>query len=790
MPPRSPPPNHHVHVEEVEDEERVWMRFIQTYPGQVARTLGQAETLFESIRVEQEALGLDPWAPFADEEEWGLVKWLIARVGQMAIDEFFKLPITGHMNTSFTSKYTLMKAVDQLPRGTEWMLKKITVKGNIVSNSGQWESEELELWLRDPVDCIRELMGNSEFKNMVSYTPERVFADEEGKTCMFDEMWTGEWWWEMQGRLPPGAVVAPVILASDKTSLSQFRGDQEVWPMYLTLRNISKEIRCQPSKRAAILIAYLPISKLECFKRDTCSVEPYHLFHYCMTQVLEPLVSAGTDRVDVTCPDHQVRRLHPIVAVYCLMTCCMENRCPKCVVGCNERGDMMRAKMGNDQFEGELGLQAIYSLFWMTLPHNNIFSCITTDILHQLHKGVFKDHLEELDSRFKEMTLKGISKHKQWTGADYRELQRVFLGVIARAVDNQVLTAVRGMSDFIYYAQYKTHTDKTLARMHSALALFHANKDIFVELGVQEHFNIPKVHAMVHYIDAIRLFWSADGFNTELPERLHIDFTKRAYCASNRRDYIIQMTTWLCQQESIYLQEAYLRWWSSQNTANEDTHSQDSDTSIDSDSDASRGYFVPRTIPFPNSTIQRLIDEHGASAFIPALEEFTHRKFTPQDWVDVYKYLKVLSPPRPHVNNAKCLFKVHAVPVIPSKDARKGPAPAHFNTVLVIEDEDRYTGEGISGLCVGEVKVIFDLPSRFGHFPHPLAYIHWFRPLQTFDDNLQSFKLTRSSWQRGPNAAVLPVNQVLRPCHLVPRFSRDGSEEFYLNRYIDLELFE
>ncbi|KAG1785770.1 uncharacterized protein HD556DRAFT_1434999 [Suillus plorans] len=297
------------------------------------------QTLFESIRVEQEALGLDTWAPFADEEEWGLVKWLIARVGQMAIDEFFKLPIqqlrdtykdmeqTGHMNTSFTSKYTLMKAVDQLPRGTEWMLKKITVKGNIVSNSGQRESEELELWLRDPVDCIRELMGNSEFKNMVSYTPERVFADEEGKTCMFDEMWTGEWWWEMQvmkknalktflqGRLPPGAVVAPVILASDKTSLSQFRGDQEVWPMYLTLGNISKEICCQPSKRAAILIAYLPISKLECFKRDTCSVEPYHLFHYCMTQVLEPLVSAGTDRVDVTCPDHQVRWLHPIVAV-------------------------------------------------------------------------------------------------------------------------------------------------------------------------------------------------------------------------------------------------------------------------------------------------------------------------------------------------------------------------------------------------------------------------------------------------------------------------------------------
>jgi hypothetical protein len=102
------------------------------------------------------------------------------------------------MKTSFRSKYTLMKAVDQLPRGTEWKLKRITVEGNVVSNGGQRESEELELWLRDPVDCIRELMGNPEFEDVVAYAPERVFADDEGKTRRFDETWTGDWWWEMQ----------------------------------------------------------------------------------------------------------------------------------------------------------------------------------------------------------------------------------------------------------------------------------------------------------------------------------------------------------------------------------------------------------------------------------------------------------------------------------------------------------------------------------------------------------------------------------------------------------------
>ncbi|KAG0691509.1 hypothetical protein DFH29DRAFT_986262 [Suillus ampliporus] len=282
--------------------------------------------------------------------------------------------------------------------------------------------------MRDPVECIRELMGNPEFDHMVSYAPERV---------RFDEMWTGDLWWELaRERLPQGAVVAPVILASDKTLLSQFRGEQEVWPVYLRPRNISKNVR--------FLIAYLPISKLECFTRDTRSVEHYRLFHYCMSLVLEPLVSVGAEGVDVTCPDRQVRRLYPIVAAYiadfpeqCLVACWMENRCLKCVVGREERGDMKKSPMRDRDSTVEnlcLHCDVIYSPFWATLPHNDIFSCITPNILHQLHKGVFKDHIvswcadiigeEELDARFKEMTSysglrhfkKGISKRKQWMG--------------------------------------------------------------------------------------------------------------------------------------------------------------------------------------------------------------------------------------------------------------------------------------------------------------------------------------------------------------------------------------
>jgi hypothetical protein len=240
----------------------------------------------------------------------------------------------------------------------------------------------------------------------------------------------------------------------------------------------------------------------------------------------------------------------------------------------------------------------------------------------------------------------------------------------------------------------------------------------------------------------------------------------------------MQMTTWLQCQESIHIQDAYIRWWVSHHPINQEWQDSDaSDSGSDSDDTGpgllencvdlpsqvqqftmvtvtgSHGYFIPRTCPFPNSTIQRLLTDHNASLLIPALEEFLQKhvwswscwKLTPKDQVDVYKYLKIISPPRPHINNCKCLFKVHASPVIPASDVRRPPAPAHFDSVLVIEDGNEYTGQGISsehckldvgsfwptllGLQVGEVQVIFKLPSHLSNFPHLLAYIHWFQPL-------------------------------------------------------------
>jgi hypothetical protein len=74
-------------------------------------------------------------------------------------------------------------------------------------------------------------------------------------------------------------------------------------------------------------------------------------------------------------------------------------------------------------------------------------------------------------------------------------MQRVFLGVLAGAVSAKVLTVVKSLIDFIYYAQLQSHTARTLDAMQAALDTFHTHKQVFVDLKIRKHFNIPKFHS-------------------------------------------------------------------------------------------------------------------------------------------------------------------------------------------------------------------------------------------------------------------------------------------------------
>jgi hypothetical protein len=108
------------------------------------------------------------------------------------------------------------------------------------------------------------------------------------------------------------------------------------------------------------------------------------------------------------------------------------------------------------------------------------------------------------------------------------------------------------------------------------------------------------------------------------------------------------------------------------------------------------------------------------------------------------------------------------------------------------------------GLRIAQIRIIFKLPAHYGSFPHPLAYVEWFRPFTAREEVSGLFKATRSTRNRGRHSEVVSVNAILMPCHLTPKYGssavdklwthlnvlEEGGDTFYLNHYNNLHIFD
>ncbi|KAJ6629828.1 hypothetical protein B0H10DRAFT_1743319, partial [Mycena sp. CBHHK59/15] len=152
------------------------------------------KTAFELIRNNEILTPGTVLGPFRDDDEWQLAKWLIKHVGHTATEEFLKLPIiSDRAKPSFGGKKDFFEKVDSLPGGAKWHCKLLDTKGDLPDlekdpTSATMHREQNELWWRDPVECVKELIGNPAFRNVMRYAPEKLYADKDETMEVVNEM--------------------------------------------------------------------------------------------------------------------------------------------------------------------------------------------------------------------------------------------------------------------------------------------------------------------------------------------------------------------------------------------------------------------------------------------------------------------------------------------------------------------------------------------------------------------------------------------------------------------------
>lgn len=681
----------------------------------------------------------------------------------------------------------------------------------------------------------------------------------------------------VQKLLPKGAALAPVIIASDKTQLTQFSGSKAAYPVYLTLGNLPRSIRRKPSKHAAILIAYLSVDKISriALTKNALRARNQQLFHESMRLVLEPLKKAGQDGVQMIGGDGQVRQVHPILASYvadypeqCLVTCTKYGTCPRCQCTSQHLGDQTsspdRVPSWTEQIMADAKAKtktrtefhefcmsrgvssSVDDPFWKDFPYTNINLSITPDVLHQLYQGVLK-HLiswvqlmmshDELDARIRSLPpvfgirhfKNGISCLSQISGSERKHMAKILLGCLVGAIPKEAIRACRAILDFIYLAQYSSHDDKTLVLMDDALDAWHANKNCFVESGAREDFNIPKFHSLKHYVQSIRLFGTTDNYNTEMFERLHIDFAKKGWRASNHRDAFPQMVTWLSRQEKMAAFNNYLAHVEINRQKggklvhggnNQDSNEPEAiavDATMSVASTRPRGnsnslIFIAKIPPSPSKLITRIEETHCAPSFSLYLREFLNKHLDAgqrtsnrraQDYplpfhsLDVFHQFKFTVPAE---NENDLNDTVKAIPR--SKDNPTG----RFDTVVFLNSADAQsvslTGMyaksvlkwcillsvhlPLAGCQVGRVRVIFRLPAMInrglGPVPSPdcwpqgpLAYLELYSRLKSTsekDHGMYAIRKVNVGYDSGPKGIVIPLSQIRQSCMLFPSFGR------------------
>ncbi|KAH7098005.1 hypothetical protein BKA62DRAFT_814099 [Auriculariales sp. MPI-PUGE-AT-0066] len=759
------------------------------------------------------------FGPFPTEGDWKLTEWAKTEsVSDAAVSRLLKIKGI-HTGLSVKSARDINDLANKLPSPATFTHREFHIDGQIVP---------FDCFYRNALEIVRDLLGDPTFAGQLLFRPTRRWTSKSRKSRKYSEWNTGDWAWEMQ--LPTGASVIPIILSTDKTQLTSFTGKQTCYPVYMSIGTIPKHLRRQPSTRAWRLLAYLPTGN--------------------------PLFGPAENGEVMIDSEGVARTCHTLLAAYpadypeqCLITCTRYGQaCPVCDIllddfdqddtgDLRDQGDTLatienaRTLSANARDEAlqAAGLNNVPEPFWKGWPYANIHAAMVSDVLHQLVQGMGKHLVQwlielaqdeaELDARFQRLPhatglrhfRDGIMVLSNVSGQEHKAIYAQLLGCIHGLVPDDAVRAACALLDFIYIAQYECHSDNTLESLTTSLSTFHEFKGVFEQHGIRADFRLPKLHACQHYAQSIRRFGTVDNYNTECTERLHIDLAKHAYQATNKRDYVAQMCSWLQRREAIFRFRTYLAWKCGDRLAQPRRH-------------VTRAHappppiFIAKRPHHQRVTVKMLSKQLPGLDFKKAMSDFLRRYHQLPQWRGFETALSPLIASAldrlPYVatwDHVK--FTTPNTETLASKDSKSiayaSPARSQYDPVLLrTAGEDVAGSVGINDLRAGRLRAIIKIPDHFASdlfaggadVPDQLAVVELYAPLPRREDEVNGMFLVQQLVHR--EAVIVPIVNLRRAAHLFPRFGTakvdrkltsstilDAFSAFYLNNRVDKDAY-
>ncbi|KAF8889756.1 hypothetical protein CPB84DRAFT_1816420 [Gymnopilus junonius] len=431
---------------------------------------------------------------------------------------------------------------------------KFRYTGPKPSTPPRWMEEIYELSLHDILL----------FKDKFDSRPYQEF-DPQGNR-VFSNLMSGDWAYRQADIIAKdpqthGAMLVPVIAGSDKTTVSVATGHQEYHPVYASSGLITNTAR-----RAMAMVtpfAFLPIPKASKSQRKKATFQKFcqQLYHKCLD--LGPYIADYPEQV--------------------WLATIVSNWCPKCDAKPDNLDDPSSHRRSHEKTDyliknfdpgilwDEFGIRSdiVSPALHALVPSADIHELLSPDLLHQLIKGTFKDHLvdwvgeylthqhgqaaaleiiDDIDRRVSAVPpYPGLRcfpdgrDFTQWTGDDSKALMKVYLAAIAGYLPSAIVQSIAIFMDACYIARRKAISAPALQHLKECIETFHQVRTVFIALGIHASILLPRQHALFHYWPSIQLFSSPNGLCSSITESKHIKVVKEPWRRSNRYKALGQM---------------------------------------------------------------------------------------------------------------------------------------------------------------------------------------------------------------------------------------------------------